>query len=254
MAAPTHFIIPDCHAHPDHDNKRFVALGRMIAELRPERVICIGDFADMPSLSLYDRGKKSFEGRRYKRDVAVALDAQEKLFAGISKARNYNPSLYMFLGNHEARIGRATQEDAKLDGTIGVADLKYEEHGWKVYPFQEPGTIDGINYCHYFVTGVMGRAIGGENIGKTMCNKLHASAVQGHSHILDHSERATASGNKIIGISVGCYTHPEMIEDWNRATVAMWWRGVVLLEQVDGSGYYDAMHTITQRKVLREFA
>ena len=33
----------------------------------------------------------------------------------------------------------------------------------------------------------------------------------------------------------------------------MWWRGVVILEDIDGAGYYDAIRTVTQRKLLRDY-
>jgi len=99
----------------------------------------------------------------------------------------------------------------------------------------------------------MGKPIGGENIGKSLCNKLHASAVQGHSHVFDHSERAIVSGTKIFGLSAGCLTHPSYREDWNYATVALWWRGVVVLGDLDGAGYYDSLQTITLRKLMRDW-
>jgi hypothetical protein len=38
----------------------------------------------------------------------------------------YHPRFVFTLGNHENRINRATNADAKLDGTIGVEDLKLE--------------------------------------------------------------------------------------------------------------------------------
>ena len=72
-------IIGDPHAHPDYDNDRFTALGEYIVKEQPEHIICLGDMADMPSLSSYDRGTRGFEGRRYKNDVEAVIDAQEKL-------------------------------------------------------------------------------------------------------------------------------------------------------------------------------
>ena len=54
-------IIPDCHAHPDYDNNRFDWLGNLIIEERPDTILCLGDLADMPSLSSYD--KRSEERR-----------------------------------------------------------------------------------------------------------------------------------------------------------------------------------------------
>lgn len=122
-----HLVIPDPHAHPDYHNKRFEALGNLIVDLKPDKVICLGDFADLPSLCSYDKGTKGFEGRRYKDDIDSALDAQEKLFDPIKKAKKKRPEFYMLEGNHEHRISRAISADAaKLDGIISLDDLKYE--------------------------------------------------------------------------------------------------------------------------------
>ena len=61
-----HAVLPDIQAKPGQDFSFLTAIGEYLVEKQPDRWICIGDFADMPSLSSYDVGKKSFEGRRYK--------------------------------------------------------------------------------------------------------------------------------------------------------------------------------------------
>lgn len=251
-------ILPDSHAHYDYGNERFKALGNLIVEERPDVIVNLGDMADMASLSYYDEGKTSFEGRRYHKDIAAAVDAQEELFKPIRAYRKkshkpYNPRLELTLGNHEFRIIRATESDSKLEGTISIDDLKYKDYGWNVHPFQEPVAIAGIAFCHYFVTGVSGHPISGENIGRTMCMKLHGSAVQGHSHVLDLAERTIISGNRIFGLSAGCYVPHDYDEEWCRATRKLWWRGVIILDDLDGNGYYDQISAITQRKILRDY-
>jgi len=257
-----HLVIPDPHAHPEYDNDRFTALSRFILAEKPDVILCIGDFADMPSLSSYDRGTKGFEGRRYKRDVEAVTDAQARLVNPIRKyierrrkgpSERYSPRFVMCLGNHEDRISRAVNSQPELDGAIGIHDLQFEHFGWEVIPFQSPIVIDGIAYCHYFASGVAGRPISGENIGKTLVAKNLMSSIQGHSHIFDHSERTRADGQKLFGMSVGCYSHPDMKEGWNTATEHMWWRGVVILEEVDGLGYYDDIRAVTMRKILRDY-
>lgn len=95
-----HLIIPDAHAKPGVDNDRFEWLGRYIYDEKPDVVVCIGDFADMESLSSYDKGKKSFEGRRYLKDIEAAVDAQEKLFYWVNQMEN-KPRMVMCIGNHE---------------------------------------------------------------------------------------------------------------------------------------------------------
>ncbi len=251
-------IIGDCHATPDLDNFRFRALGNFIVAHQPDIIIQMGDLADMPSLSSYDVGKASFEGRRYKNDIASVVDAQEELWAPYHRysrrTHRYRPRRIYIGGNHDwGRINTAINLDPKLEGVIGVQDLQLEKFGWEIYPFQEPAYVDGIAYSHFFASGVSGRPISGESVGRTLCTKLHTSAVVGHNHCLDHAERTTATGAKIFGLSVGCYTHPKMIADWNRGTFQMWWRGVVMLEDCDGKGYYDQLTVTTQRKIMREY-
>ena len=257
-------VIPDAHAHPEYDNDRFTWLGRFIMETRPEVIVCLGDWADMPSLSSYDKGTRGFEGRRYRKDIDVAVDAMDKLLAPMraynkQRARNkknqYKPRMVMTLGNHSDRINRVTNASPELYGAIGVEDLKFAEAGWEVYPFKEKVFIHGIAFSHYFTSGVKGLSISGENIAKTLCMKLHHSAVQGHSHVLDHSERSVINGQKIFGLSAGCYTHPDMAnENWCKDTAHLWWRGVVEICDLDGEGYYDAINMVTMRKIKREFA
>ena len=70
-------VIPDAHAQPAVDNERFSLLGRMICDVRPDVVVSIGDLFDLPSLSSYDVGRKSFEGRTYADDIDAGLEAQE---------------------------------------------------------------------------------------------------------------------------------------------------------------------------------
>ena len=64
-----HLVIPDCQIRPGDSTDFLRAIGNYVVSKKPDVVVCIGDFADMPSLSSYDVGKKSFEGRRYRDDI-----------------------------------------------------------------------------------------------------------------------------------------------------------------------------------------
>src|SRR5713226_8035183 len=136
-----HFILPDCQVKPGHNFDYLTRIGRYIVDHQPDTIINIGDFADLPSLSSYDVGKKSFEGRRYKADVEASHDAMSALLQPLiefnNKARKngkkiYRPKMVLTLGNHENRINRVVDGDPKLDGTISVDDLGYESYGWEV--------------------------------------------------------------------------------------------------------------------------
>jgi len=163
-----HAIIPDCQVKDGVDLSYLTWVGKYLVEKQPDVIVQIGDFADMPSLSSYDVGKKSFEGRRYKTDIEVTNKAMQMLLAPIkeynerarrNKDRQYRPRMVLTLGNHEERISRAVEGDPKLDGTISLSDLKYEHYGWEVASYLEPVVIDGVVYAHYFTSGVMGRPV-----------------------------------------------------------------------------------------------
>ena len=250
---PSVVIIPDSHAHPEYDNDRFEWLGKYIEEHKPDLIVDIGDFGDMPSLSHYDRGRRSFEGRRYLKDIEAVMDAQDRLRDAAGEAWD-SAHKVRCRGNHDGeRIDRLTQERPELYGLVSTDDLRDKEYGWEVYPFQVPAIFDGIAYAHYFASGVAGRPISGENIGKSLIQKSHHSCVQGHSHMFDHAERTRIDSTKLFGLSVGCYAHPGMVEGWNTATHHMWWRGIVHLQGVDGEGYYREMSSVTQSALRKRY-
>ena len=237
----THIVIPDPHAHPDHHNHRFEWLGKLILDLKPDKVICLGDMGDLPSLCSYDKGTQGFEGRRYKDDVAAVLDAQDRLFAPLKKAKKRKPKLYMLEGNHEHRITRAISTDAaKLDGIISINDLQYKKYGWEFIPYRgaTPGVvvIDGIAYAHYHTSGIMGRAISGEHPAYSLLNKQHMSCTSGHLHTLDYAIRTDASGKDIQGLMAGVFC--DFFADFAGTANDMWWRGITIKRNVI-NGTYD---------------
>jgi hypothetical protein len=124
--------------------------GRYAVATKPDVIIHLGDHWDMPSLSSYDVGKKSFEGRRYVNDIEAGNMAMEAFMHPIrteqrrlreGKRRTWKPRMVFLLGNHEYRIERAIESDAKLDGLMSYNDFFLDN--WEVVPFLEPIIIDG---------------------------------------------------------------------------------------------------------------
>lgn len=236
----THLLIPDPHAHPDHNNDRADWLGRLIADVRPDVVINIGDQWDFPSLSGYDKGKRNFHGRSYHKDLNAGLDFQERLWAPIKKRKKKLPDRYFFVGNHEQRIDRALDNSPELEETISYNDLDLNKYYDEVvyYDGSTPGIkeIDGIHYAHYFVSGVMGRSIGGEHPAYSLLTKEFTSCSCGHIHVADYAIRTTVGGRKIMGLVGGVFQDYE--SDWAGEVNKLWWRGVVLKREVE-NGTYD---------------
>lgn len=236
-----HLVIPDVQAKPGIDFSYLKNIGQYIVDKRPEKIICIGDFADMPSLSSYDVGKKSYEGRRYVADIDASHEAMQALLTPLwqynvkqraNKKSVYQPQMILTLGNHENRINRAINNDAKLEGLISVTDLEYEEYGWDVYPFLERVIVDDIAYSHYFVTGVAGRpAVSAQ----AQLNKQHMSCVAGHQQGLQIHTGYKADGTILSSIIAGsCYEHDE---DYMGPQGNHHWRGILMLNDVRNGGF-----------------
>lgn len=240
----THFVIPDTQAKPGVPTDHLSWIGEYIVDRQPERIIHLGDHADMPSMSSYDKGKKSFEGRRYKEDIDSANHAfdvlnepmnRENRRLAANKKAQWNPDRHFLLGNHENRIARAVEDSAELDGTIGVHDLNYLDHGWTVHDFLEPVDLDGVFYSHYWYNPNSGVPFGGM-IESRLKNVGH-SFTQGHLQTLMYGLRFV-NGRSQHGLVAGaCYLHDET---YKGPQGNAHWRGIIVKHQVD-QGSYDPM-------------
>ena len=235
-------VIPDCQVRPGVPLDHLDWAGQYIVDKKPDIIVNLGDFADMPSLSTHDKaGSKVFEGLRYKDDVEVAKHAMQRLLGPLkalqtaqrkNKEKVYKPRLELLLGNHCNRIDRAVNNLPILEGTISTKDLRYEDD-WNVHPFLSPLTIEGVVFNHYFPVGLMGRPA---SSASAMVGKLHQSCVAGHQQ-----GRQVAYGRKADGSSITCiiagsfYLHDEHYMD---VTSNRYWRGLVMLHEVK-DGHFD---------------
>ena len=239
-----HLVIPDCQVKPGVPLDHLEWLGKYIVAKKPDVIVQIGDFADMESLSSYDVGKKSFEGRRYKNDISTARLGMELLIGPLqsfnkgkpkNSSQRYNPRLVLTLGNHEDRITRAIESDAKLEGTISIEDLGYGEWGWEVYPYLQPVTIDGIVYNHFFPSGQLGRPC---TTARSILNKYHMSCFAGHQQGRDIAYAKRADGKTITAIICGSFYQHE--EPYLNPVTNNHWRGIYMLHEVS-DGSFDEM-------------
>ena len=249
--AKTIAVIPDVQVKAGQDFTFLDHVGKYLVDKKPDVIVQIGDFADMESLSSYDQGKKSFEGRRYIKDIEAAKSAMESLLAPLREAqakakRNkekiYKPRLVLTLGNHEERIKRAVNDDPKLEGLIKYGDLPYTD--WEIYDYLDVVEIEGICFSHFFTTGVMGRPV---TSAKALLMKKHQSCVMGHVQKMEIATEYKADGTMITGLFSGCcYEHDEAYlgKQGNHH-----FRGIHMLYDVNNGEFHT--HSITL-KYLRE--
>lgn len=244
----THIVIPDTQCAPGTPTEHLTWVGRYIVDHfhdRPDvKIIHLGDHADMPSLSSYDKGKKAMEGRRYLLDIEYAnhgwdllnqplIDFNEQRAA--AKHKQWWPERKILLGNHEFRIERACESDAQLDGLLSIDDLNYKTHGWEVVPFLEPIFLDGVGYCHYWINKMTGNPMAGSALNRLQ--KLGHSFTMGHQQTLDYSIRFVRDQSQHGLVAGACYLHDE---DYKGPQGNAHWRGIIVKHQVE-DGSYDPM-------------
>lgn len=244
----THLFVTDIHAHPQHNNKRAEWLGALVNDVKPDVVIFGGDTWDMPSLSSYDKGRKSFQGRTYAADVYSGLDFIDRFFTVVRSAKKKLPRFIHLKGNHEHRVDRAVDLQPELEGTISNDDFQLEHYFNDIVDYSggTPGVIqvDGVNYAHYFVSGVMGRPISGEHPAYSLISKQYGSCSAGHIHTADYAVRTSSSGRKLHGLLGGCFF--DYNSDWAGESNRLYWRGVTIKRGVT-NGDYDPEFVSIQR-------
>lgn len=254
--------IGDSHAKPGVSNRRYSWLGELIVDLKPDVVVDIGDWGDMPSLSSYDgsslTGSKpktaAFEGRRYKDDIEASVEARDRVYQKLKAAKKKMPRLVALGGNHDdERITRALNLVPELRGVISVDDHQRKEYRWEHVPFLQPIEIGGFNWSHYFTSGVMGKPVGGEYPATALLKKQFTSCIAGHSHLFDESHRATAKGTKIQAFIAGCFLDPKQREEYAGAANEMWDSGLLYMKDVENGFCTGGFNWITVKRIQENY-
>ena len=244
-----HLVIPDGQVKEGVNTDHWEWIGNYIADKKPDVIINIGDFWDMPSLSTYDKGKLPFEGRRYVKDVKAGRDAMERLLKPIhdynrTAHEKYEPEMDFCEGNHEQRITRVADNNPEYHGKIDRLDLGIEEYGWKFHPFLKVIQKDGIEYSHYFTSGVMGRPV---SSAAALLRERQRSATMGHVQHMDIAIHKKTQQTALFCAT--CYSHDEhyLGPQGNDHK-----RGIIVKHEVE-DGRYDLM-TVSLRFLQKAYS
>ncbi len=240
-----HLVIPDTQIRPGDDTTHLDWAARAALKYLPDVIVMIGDWWDMPSLSMHDApGSAEANGRNVLCDIQAGNEAFERFVAPIQKEqarriknkdKQWNPRCEFLMGNHEDRVSRALNADPKLDGILSLDNLKTP--GFHRNDFLRIVPIDGIRYCHFFSNPLSGRPIGG-----TIPNRLNhigGSFVQGHQQGFQYGCKQYP--DKVAhGLVCGrFYSHhesyrPDDVQDCE-------WNGIVILNEIRNNGDFDLM-------------
>jgi hypothetical protein len=239
-------IIPDTQVRQGVPTEHIRAAGNYIVKHKPDKVVVMGDWWDMPSLSLYNTSLKA-EGVRIKDDIDAGCDAMLELFEPLihynvkrrlNKKKLYRPEFVYITGNHDpqVRIPRLVEQYPALKGMLDgeEVDRFLESLGFEVVPFLEIKNIEGIRFSHYIQNphSLKGSPLGGQI--DTMLKNAGHSFVQGHQQTYKIGKHYLSDGTQRLGIVCGAfYDHDEdyMSPQGNRH-----WRGIVQLNEVKDGG------------------
>lgn len=234
----TILYIPDIQAKPGVPDDHLEWIANYALEKRPDRIVQIGDWADMPSLSSYDKGKRCYEGRRYTKDIDAANRSLDR-FEAVIEAHNrthpedrYEPAKDLTFGNHEWRIIRATDIQPELHEKLTLDDLDFERRGWRCHNFLEVVEIEGIEFSHYFTSGVKGNPV---SSAAALLKERQKPSIMGHNQICDIAIHKKTQNMAII--SGCCYLHDE---DYLGPQGNNTRRQVIMLHEVE-NGHFDPM-------------
>jgi len=222
------YIIPDTQVKPGVKNP-LIPIAYHICTIRPKHVIHLGDHWDFPSLSKYDKGKKSHRTKSYLKDLRAGNKAMEEfweiIYLNWPNAKD-TCTFTLFQGNHEERRVRALEYGPDELMEL-ITEFPMDTNGWdEVIPFLEIKTIEGIYFTHYFQNMNNSYAIG---TAKQLLSKKMCSCIAGHKQGFEYYEQIAQEGKTVQCMIIGsCYFHREEYKKHNNHH----FRGVVILTNV----------------------
>lgn len=226
-------VVGDQHITPGAPTEHFDWLANLVRDRKPAVLVNVGDVIDNVSFSSH-AGEAEKSRYNYIEELEAGLDAWDVVMDACIEV---GTRTVLTEGNHDdVRLGRFLKKAPWLKGAIAELGPMMSHAGWEVVPFQVPFECAGIRFAHYFVSGVMGKSIGGVNPARAMAMKLMDSALAGHSHEYAVRTINTAFGRQILAGPVGCFIHPDSdVSDWaGPQAVNHYDRGVVYLHGAAG--------------------
>jgi hypothetical protein len=200
-------------------------LGAAIKDLKPQRVVFIGDFMSFDCFSAWDKDKrKKMEGRRYSKEIEKGVEFLERM----DKASgNYKCDYVMTEGNHEERLVRYIDQYPELDGTLNYAeDIGMGDY--HITPYREYYKCAGVDYTHIPISEA-GKPIGGKYVSHRALELHQGSTIFGHTHKLQTASIHRHGGRHLNqALNVGCFF--EHIDDYAVGSVTSYWRGLVYID------------------------
>ncbi len=231
-------LVPDAHVTCHEDLSRFTQCGNLIVDRQPERIMIMGDFVSLDSLSDFDMNTRLLmEQRRYEQDIRagnVALDLMLRPLQDYNKRmvegkrKTYRPEIVFLEGNHEYRATRYVQSHAELEGFIEVSrDLRLSDRGIRFIPYRGFYRVDGTTFVHAPMNKA-NQPISGKYAVARALERYSGNIVFGHTHRWEYMEekRMDCDANN-TALACGCFF--EVCPEYAEGAENNWWKGLTIL-------------------------
>lgn len=193
MKESVDLIISDLQV-PYHDRKMVRAVQEFVSDFAPDRLLCVGDEADSPEPSRWNKGTAG----EYAGTLQKGLDETHKIMAGFREAAGDVP-FHVMRSNHGDRISHYVKKYAPaLDS---LRSLEYET----LLGYTELGITYHKNLYRFAPGWAMAHGDEGSlnrtpgSTALSLARRTGLSIVCGHTHKLGLQHEHTSVGGKITG-------------------------------------------------------
>ena len=243
----TYVGIPDMQV-PDHDQKAIESLYAFIESFKPDALLCVGDEADQPEPSRWNKG---YAGE-YAGTLQKGLDATHKVLAGFREAVGESAPFHLMRSNHQSRI--STYVHRYAPALSSLKSLEYEQ----LLGFDEIGVTfhrEPYEFAPGWLLahgdeGSLIQTSGGTALG--LAKKWGRSVLCGHTHKAGLLHQHLAVNAKVtshlFGMEIG-HLMDMRKADYLKAGSANWQQAFAVIT-VDGKNVYPELVPIFNRQVV----
>ncbi len=240
----TTVVLSDMHI-PEHNVKAIRCAEKIIADIKPDRLVYLGDILDLAVLSHWNKDKRRVvEGKRLINDYEVA----NKVIDSNIKACGKNLKEIVYIeGNHEKWIEDYLDSSPEIEGMIELKQgLKMDARKMTLVPLNRFYRI-GKLYLTHGAQSKVDRAI---HHAKAMVDLAGRSVMFGHHHssqqfvkvgIVDDTDRHIA-----ISIPGLCNLNPE----WRHNDPSSWMHGFAIIYTLPNGNFNHYVVNIINGKAV----
>lgn len=198
-------VLPDIHA-PYEDKASLAAVEQLMAELRFDGYLQLGDLIDFECISSHNANNlRAVEGRRIKYEYEAAAKILDRHQA-LVRANNKDAQFVILEGNHEYRMTRYIDANPAVEGFMEVPSaLEFGRRKIRWVPYWSEGKTFKIGKA----TFIHGR-YGGEHHAKKHATKFGCNIFYGHIHdVQAFSLEQLGQDSTLVGQSLGCLCLPQ---------------------------------------------